>query len=104
METFNRLIRKAHPIDEDSEMVSQEQHSHVATTAAELQSPFENGPIVGSSQRHSALPPGIASQIGRRLTFPPSRSPERRSPERHGTLQVDEVSSTLCGNTWLCAE
>ena len=71
METFNRLIRKAHPIDEDSEMVSQEQDLHVATTAAELQSPFELGPIVayGSSQRHSALPPGTTSQIGRKLTF-----------------------------------
>ena len=99
MDTFNRLIRKGPPpqstpfVDEDFEMNSGQQDEvlSVAATANELQSPFNAAsiPTHAPSQKHSALPPGVANQVGAVLTFRRSRS---RSPERHGTLQVKEVS------------
>lgn len=94
MDTFNRLIRKVPPpestpfVDEDCEMNfgPQDEDLGVAATANELQSPFNppSIPAHAPSQKRSALPPGAV------LTFRRSRS---RSPERHGTLQVREVSS-----------
>lgn len=98
MDTFNRLIRKVPPpestpfVDEDCEMNfgPQDEDLGVAATANELQSPFNPPSIPAhvSSQKRSALPPGAANQVGAVLTFRRSRS-----PERHGTLQVNEVSS-----------
>jgi hypothetical protein len=102
MDTFNRLIRKVPPtestpfVDEDCEMNfgPQDEDLGVAATANELQSPF-NPPSIPApipSQKRSALPPGAANQVGAVLTFGRSQS---RSPERHGTLQVKEVSSLI---------
>ena len=98
MDTFNRLIRKVPPhkstpfVDEDSEMNFglQDEDLGVAATANELQSPFNppSIPAHAPSQKCSALPPGVANQVGAVLTFHRSQS-----PERHGTLQVNKVSS-----------
>ena|SRR5271155_270960 len=93
MDTFNRLIRKVPPpestpfVDEDCEMnFTPQDDLGVAVTANELQSPFN--PAHAPSHKRSALPPGAANRAGAVLTFRRSRS-----PERHGTLQVKEVSA-----------
>jgi hypothetical protein len=94
MDTFNRLIRKVPPpstpfVDEDCEMNfrPQDEDLGVTVTANELQSPFNpaHAPSHTPSHKRSALSPGPANRAG---TFRQSRS-----PERHGTLQVNEVSA-----------
>ena len=101
MSTF-RLVRKAPPHvsnpweDKDFEMNSEPEDEDLdVATATKLQSPFEPAlnPGQAPSQKRSALPEGMASQVGSVLAFHQSQS-----PERHGTLQVEEeaVSYFIC--------
>src|SRR5277367_2481621 len=90
MSTFNRLVRKAPPpvsnpwVDKDFEMNSEPEDEDLdAATATQLRSPFEPAlnPGQAPSQKRSALPEGMATQVSSVLAFRRSQS-----PERHGTF------------------
>jgi hypothetical protein len=75
-------------VDKDFEMNSEPEDEDLdVATATQLQSPFEPALNPGRAQslKRSALPEGKATQVGSVLAFGRSQS-----PERHGTLQVEE--------------